>query len=107
MKLGCTTNQLSPAAGAAPIVGDIERAAHFGLESIMAIFLFLDPKVLTQAFYDSVAEASQRIRHAAKYNTGVILCSMIVAPADGSRPLTAFPWRDRERDLAPPPHPLP
>ena len=90
MKLGCTPNMLKPAAGAAPIIGEIERAADFGLKSIMAIFVFMDPRDRTQAFFDSVAEASQR--------RGVELRLGSIVQA-GS-PDTEVRKRDVEREIA-------
>lgn len=60
MKLGCTPNMLKPAAGSNPIVAQIERAADFGLKSVMVIFLFVDAKDRTPAFYRSIAEAGER-----------------------------------------------
>jgi hypothetical protein len=38
--------------------------------------------------FGNVAEAAQWTRHAAKYNTGVILCSRSLAPAVGFEPTT-------------------
>jgi hypothetical protein len=61
--------------------------------------------------FGKVADTREWAWHAAKYNTRVILCSMIVAPAvvapaGGSRSVTEFARDDHERDLAPPPEPL-
>lgn len=60
MKLGCTPNMVVPVAGSAPIIGQIERVAAFGLHSVMVVFLFVDPKDRTPAFYQAIAEAGQR-----------------------------------------------
>jgi hypothetical protein len=56
--------------------------------------------------FGKVADTREWAWHAAKYNTRVILCSMVVAPAGRSRPLTAFPRGELERDLTPAGYPL-
>lgn len=61
MKLGCTANMLKPAAGGNPVVAQIERAAYFGMKSVMIVITFMDARDRTQAFYDSIAEAGQRL----------------------------------------------
>jgi sugar phosphate isomerase/epimerase len=60
MKLGCTQNLLKPQEGAPPVVGQIERAAHFGLQAMMLIIPYLSPDIRTPAFYRAIAEASQQ-----------------------------------------------